>query len=242
MAAPTATSRRTIARAHSRAPLHPLAAQDDRVGLWWIVHRRMSGNLLLRRHDSPDEPFLRARFGWAGNGWDLDLTDGTHLFFPESYNGKRAVDGAVVEFKSAKGEAIRIERDKARNLRGLFPANRQFLKFDYDSRNRMIRAYDHGNRMIHYTYDLAGRLVLVQSGTSTRRYSYHGTYLSSVQENGQELFQFRYDRGRIAELALANKQVYKLRYDYHPRDDYTVIRTYLTAPDGTVTEFEDKPK
>ena len=41
-------------------------------GLWWIVHRRMSGNLLHRPQDAPDEPFIRARFR---------LDDGSELRF-----------------------------------------------------------------------------------------------------------------------------------------------------------------
>jgi len=41
-------------------------------GLWWIVHRRMSGNFLHRPQGAPDEPFLRARFR---------LDDGSELRF-----------------------------------------------------------------------------------------------------------------------------------------------------------------
>ena len=37
-------------------------AQDDSVDMWWIVHRRMSGNFLHRPQGAPDEAFLRARF------------------------------------------------------------------------------------------------------------------------------------------------------------------------------------
>ncbi len=41
-------------------------------GLSWILHRRMSGNVLLRAQDAPDEPYLRARFA---------LDDGSELRF-----------------------------------------------------------------------------------------------------------------------------------------------------------------
>ena len=41
-------------------------------GLWWIAHRRMSGNFLHRPRGAPDEPFLRARFR---------LDDGSELRF-----------------------------------------------------------------------------------------------------------------------------------------------------------------
>jgi formamidopyrimidine-DNA glycosylase len=41
-------------------------------GLWWIVHRRMSGNFLHREQSAPDEAYLRARFR---------LNDGSELRF-----------------------------------------------------------------------------------------------------------------------------------------------------------------
>jgi formamidopyrimidine-DNA glycosylase len=41
-------------------------------GMTWVAHRRMSGNFLLRKHDAPDEPFIRARF---------KLDDGSELRF-----------------------------------------------------------------------------------------------------------------------------------------------------------------
>ena len=41
-------------------------------GLWWLVHRRMSGNFIHRTDGAPDEPYLRARFR---------LDDGTELRF-----------------------------------------------------------------------------------------------------------------------------------------------------------------
>ena len=41
-------------------------------GLWWVLHRRMSGNILHRPDTAPDEPYLRARF---------TLDDGNELRF-----------------------------------------------------------------------------------------------------------------------------------------------------------------
>ncbi len=60
------------------SPPHPAlrqaqdGAQDDTPGLWWLVHRRMSGNFIHRPGGAPDEPFLRARFR---------LDDGSELRF-----------------------------------------------------------------------------------------------------------------------------------------------------------------
>ncbi len=41
-------------------------------GMWWVLHRRMSGNVLLRPVKAPDEPYIRARFR---------LDDGNELRF-----------------------------------------------------------------------------------------------------------------------------------------------------------------
>jgi formamidopyrimidine-DNA glycosylase len=47
-------------------------APTSTVDMWWIIHRRMSGNILRRPAGAPDEPYLRARFR---------LDDGTELRF-----------------------------------------------------------------------------------------------------------------------------------------------------------------
>lgn len=189
-------------------------------------------------HRQTATPFLRARFAWAGNGWNLDLADRTHMFFPESYNGKRAVDGAVVEFQSSSGAVIKIQRDKARNLTGLFRTPDEFLIFDYDSRNRLIRARDHRNRAVFYSYDLAGRLVRVRKEMLERRYSYYGTDLMSVEENGTPALSISYTRGRIREISILKAKSYKFRYDYDPRENSRVVRSYVTDPDGHTTRFD----
>lgn len=51
----------------------PRSPRDDGVvDMWWVAHRRMSGNFLLRPKDAQDEPFIRARFA---------LDDGNELRF-----------------------------------------------------------------------------------------------------------------------------------------------------------------
>src|SRR3990172_11726562 len=52
--------------------LDPSTGSGQVGGLWWLVHRRMSGNFLHRPQGAPDEPYLRARFR---------LDDGTQLRF-----------------------------------------------------------------------------------------------------------------------------------------------------------------
>ena len=50
----------------------PSTGSGQASGLWWVLHRRMSGNILHRPAGAPDEPYLRARF---------TLDDGNELRF-----------------------------------------------------------------------------------------------------------------------------------------------------------------
>ena len=59
-------------RQRGKAPGDQMAAPTGAVDMWWVAHRRMSGNFLLRPHDTPDEPYIRARFR---------LDDGNELRF-----------------------------------------------------------------------------------------------------------------------------------------------------------------
>ncbi|MGH7886510.1 MAG: cytochrome c oxidase assembly factor Coa1 family protein, partial [Candidatus Binatia bacterium] len=194
----------------------------------------------LYEHRQTATPFFGARFGWNGNGWDVKLGDGTFLLFPESYYAKRGVDGALTGFRDANGRPIQIERDRRRNLLRLTAPGGRWVRFDYDSSDRVIRASDDKNRIIKYDYDAGGRLFQVTNGTQSRTFEYNRAYLMSIDENDRRLVDFRYTRGRIREMSFADGRTYKYRYDFDPRDDYTITRTYLTHPDGLVAKFDIK--
>lgn len=196
----------------------------------------------LYEHKASATPFLGARFGWTGSGWELARADGAHMYFPESYNAKRAVDGGLVAFTGAKGEVVTLQRGPLRNLRQISIAGGAELRFDYDAQNRVSKSRDSRGRTAEYIYDMAGRLAAAKTTYGDRRYTYSGTYLESVRENGQSLFQIRYHRGRVSDLILANGQSYKLRYDLDARDNYTPVQTHLTGPDGKTEKFAMPPK
>ncbi len=193
-------------------------------------------------HKETGTAFSRARFGWTGNGWDLGRADGAHLYFPESYNAKRGVDGALVGFTGPKGDVVTLQRDRLRNLRELATAGGNSLKFDYDAHNRVSQAKDFYGRSATYQYDMAGRMVLARTSNSERRYRYTGTQLDAVHENDAPLFQFRYTKGRVGEIVLPGGRSYKLRYDYDRGDDHTPVKSFLTGPDGKTESFAIPPK
>jgi len=158
------------------------------------------------------------------------------MYFPESYNPQRAVDGALVAFTGAKGEEVKLHRDKLRNLRQLSTTDGKEMRFEYDALNRISKATDSRGRSAVYQYDLAARLVKAKTPNADRRYTYAGMHLESVRENGRSLFQMRYLWGRVSELILPSGQSYKLRYDPDPRKNHPV-QIYLTSPDGKTEKF-----
>lgn len=196
----------------------------------------------LYEHRQTATPFFGARFGWNGNGWDVKLKDGTFMLFPESYNAKRGVDGALTGFRAANGRPVKIERDPRRNLVRLIAPDGTLVSFEYDSFDRVINVSDGKGRETRYGYDAAGRLAEVKNEKFMRSFEYNGLYLASIDDNGGRLVDFAYSVGRVGQLAFADGRVYKFHYDFDPRDNYTVLRTFVTAPDGTVTKFDIKPE
>ena len=191
----------------------------------------------LYEHRQTATPFLRSRFGWNGNGWDLKLRDGSTLVFPESYYAKRPVDGALIGLRDPKGQVAKMERDKRRNLTRITSPEGRSIMFEYDSGDRIIKAVDDEKREIKYLYDAAGRLVQVEGLRSVTRYSYDDTDLMLIEENGRRLVDFEYDKkGRMARISLADGRSYRLRYEYDSRDK--VLRSFITGPDGSVTKFD----
>lgn len=191
----------------------------------------------LFEHKHAGSPFTGARFGWTGSGWDLGRTDGTHMFFPESYNAKRGVDGALVGWSGPKGAALVLERDKLRNLRQVSNPEGRGLRFEYDALNRIAKANDGGGRSADYLYDMGGRLVGANTPYSNRSFKYTGTYLESIRENDRTLFTLRYIKGRASELIVGDGQSFKIRYDFDRGNDRRPVRSAVVGPDGKTLSF-----
>lgn len=105
-------------------------------GLWWVVHRRMSGNLIHRAAGAPDEPYLRARFRLDdgnelrfidlrkfGTMW---LTDDPQAVVaalgPEPLDGAFTVEtlAAVLAKRSAPVKAVLLDQGAVAGLGNLY--------------------------------------------------------------------------------------------------------------------------
>ena len=194
-------------------------------------------------HRATATAFLGARFGWNGNGWDLKLRDGSIYVFPESYHAKKPVDGALIHFRDAKARALKIERTERRNLKRITSPEGRFITFLHDSADRIFQVEDDQNRKVSYLYDHGGRLVHVRGPRSVIEYSYSDSSLMFISEDGRRIVNFQYgDWGRIEWISLPDRRSYLFRYEYDPRDEKQVRRTFVTGPNGSVTKFDIRPQ
>jgi YD repeat-containing protein len=194
------------------------------------------------QHRATATPFLDSRFSWNGDGWDLKLRDGAIYVFPESYYAKKPVDGALIKFRDARGQTVKIKRSDRRTLERITSPDGRSITFAYDAANRIYQVEDDQKRKVSYLYDHGGRLVEVRGLHALRRYHYESTYLKKVEENDQWLVEFDYDQqGRISDLKLPDGRLFNFQYEYDRADTKRVVRSVLTAPDGSISKFDIQP-
>jgi YD repeat-containing protein len=190
-------------------------------------------------HRATATAFLGSRFSWNGNGWDLKLRDESIYVFPESYHAKKPIDGALIRFRDAQGQAVKLERTERRSLKRIASPDGRFVTFDNDSADRIYQIEDDQKRRVDYLYDHGGRLVEVRGLRGIRRFEYDSTYLMKIEENDRPLAQFDYDRhSRIRELKLPDGRIHRFEYEYDRADPKRVVRTIVTDPDGAVAKFD----
>ena len=193
-------------------------------------------------HRATATAFLGSRFSWNGNGWDLKLRDGSMYLFPESYYGKKPVDGAAIQYRDAQGQAVKLERGERRTLKRILSPDGRAIMFKHDSADRIFEAEDDHKHKVSYLYDHGGRLVEVRGLHGVRHFYYASTYLTKIEENGQRLVEFDYDRrGRISDLKLPDGRRYQFQYEYDRADPKRVVRSVLISPDGSNATFDIPP-
>jgi YD repeat-containing protein len=193
-------------------------------------------------HRTTNTVFLGSRINWNGNGWDLKLHDGSLYLFPESYYAKKGIDGALIEFRDANGLAVKMERGERRNLKKISTPDHRWVAFQHDTADRIIAAEDNEKRKVAYLYDHGGRLAEVRGPNSVTRYSYRDTDLMTIEANGRRIAEFDYYYNRVSRVTLPGRGTYRFRYEYDPVEKARVVRSFVTAPDGSLTKFEFQTK
>lgn len=197
------------------------------------------------RHSETASEFYGAKVSWNGDGWTMDLRDGSKLYFPEAYNAKTFAEGAPTAMVDSQAHRIQLKRSSTRNLEQIVSPNGRTISLKYDSADRIVEARDDAGHLRTYTYDGTGHLKIV-SDESHILYGFE--YAPLIDENGFDrwlmtavrdasgkvLLHNSYLWGRVSKQKLANGQVY--RYDYQLRGT-EVTQCTVVLPSGEKRVF-----
>jgi uncharacterized protein RhaS with RHS repeats len=109
-------------------------------------------------HTSSPTSYFKARIAWNGNGWNLDLKDGSRMVFREGFGATRPSQSAVTRIQDRYGNAIALTRNTDADLTRIASPNGRWIELTYDGTHRVTQAKDNGGRTVGYTYDASGRL------------------------------------------------------------------------------------
>lgn len=201
------------------------------------------------RYDLASSEFYRAITAWNGNGWTMTLRDGWKIYFPEAYNAKNFAQGAATEIADAKGDRIRLIRNKARNLEKLISPSGRTISFQYDSSDRIVEAQDDAGHVRSYSYDRGGHVETVSDGSRVLyRFEYQRLMPGAANDpwlvtavldaDWHVLLENKYFWGRVSEQKLADGEVYHYEYEL---DGANVRQATVTLPSGEkkIFEFQD---
>jgi len=185
------------------------------------------------QHSETSTKFYKATTAWNGNGWTTRLADGSQIHFPESYNAKNLAQGAPFEMLDAAGNVLKLNRDGQRNLKEIVTPHGKWVRFQYDSAARIVRAEASSGDWAHYTYNNDGMLTSVaDSQGHERHYSYRGRLLETItDEHGALLLRNTYNNRIVLRQEFPHGQVFS--YQYNWRDDMPYAESVtVTLPNG----------
>ena len=183
-------------------------------------------------HTSTPTIFYGSILTWnAGiGGWDITLKNGTVYTFKEY--------GPLQYIRDRYGNQVTMtwSNGTGGNLLQVTSPNGRYIKFTYDSSNRIIQAQDNTGRIVQYTYDSGGRLYTVtdpNSGVTTYTYDSSGNMLTIKDARNITYLTNQYDgNGRVTKQTLADSSTYQLAYTLG--FDGKVTQTDLTDQRGNV--------
>jgi YD repeat-containing protein len=124
-------------------------------------------------HTASGTAFFKSRIAWNGNGWTLDLKDGSRISFREGFGAGRPAQSGATRIQDRYGNALTLTRNGDADLTQITSPNGRWIALTYDTSHRVTEARDNLNRVVQYTYDASGRLwkvTDVRSGVTTYLY------------------------------------------------------------------------
>ncbi|MGC2161974.1 MAG: DUF6531 domain-containing protein [Silvibacterium sp.] len=191
------------------------------------------------QHTESSTQFYKATINWSGNGWTLRLTDGSEMFFPDSYHAKNSAQGAATEIRDASGNKLQLVRDGQQNLQEILTPHNHWIKFTYDGQSRIIRTGDDGGNWAKYVYNDYGMLTdVIHSSGQSRHYEYDGALMTAILDGqGHVLLRNTYQSSVLVQQVYPNGDIYKYRYILDPKRTYA-DKAIVTFPNGSEREVE----
>jgi RHS repeat-associated protein len=155
-------------------------------------------------------PFFNSQVSWNGNGWNLQLTDGTLYVFGS--------EAPLQYIQDRFGNRVTLTRGGGitGNILQVTSTNGRSISFTYDSSNRITQAQDNIGRTVSYAYDSDGQLQTVtdpNGGVTTYSWDSNHRVSSITDANSHLIVSNAYDsNGRVETQTLANGGTYRFAY------------------------------
>jgi RHS repeat-associated protein len=161
------------------------------------------------RSTSAPGPFYGSTLNYSPTGtgayWSLQLTSGMTYVFGV---------GQLLEVRDGRGNKLVISRS-GENISKITSTHGRWVKFTYDSSNRITELLDNGGRKVKYTY-ASGRLAKVEGlGGRTTEYEYDGSgrMKAVINARGNKYLQIAYDaNGRVEKQTAGDGATFNFAY------------------------------
>jgi RHS repeat-associated protein len=167
-------------------------------------------------HTSSPTAFFKSRISWNGNGWNLDLKDGSRITLREGFAASRPQQAAATSVRDRHGNTIVLTRDSSANLTRITSPNGRWIELTYDGSYRVTQAKDNIGRTVGYTYDGSGRLWKVTDPAGgVTEYTYDSSHrmLTLKDARGIVFLTNQYDgNGRVSQQTQADSTTYQFAY------------------------------
>lgn len=202
-----------------------------------VVYERVTDGIdeasAVFEHTSTPSVFRASRITWNGDGWDLELRDGTTLVFHR--------EGPLEAVRDRVGNQLAVHREadeytgRPGRVQSVTSPFGRSISFAYGPDNRVAEATDHLGRRVRYGYDDQGRLASVAYADGAgRMYGYDGDgRLATIAGPQGAVVANEYDAdGRVVGQVLADGSTFSFRYVTDT--DGRVTQTEVTDPAGLV--------
>jgi RHS repeat-associated protein len=167
-------------------------------------------------HTSSETAFFKSRISWNGNGWNLDLKDGSRIVFREAFGAGLPAQAGATRIQDRYGNAITLTRNGDADLTQITSPNGRWIALTYDTSHRITDARDNIGRLVHYTYNAGGGLATVtdvRGGVTAYTYDAAGRMLTIKDARNIVYLTNEYDaNGRVITQTLADQSTFHFAY------------------------------